>query len=943
MLRNLIVIIALGIPSASSAQDATAPAIPAPPAAGAGASPDVPPGPGAPPADTVDPETRSGITGICGTVVEAAAREPLIEAQVKLVKGGEKAVRTDVDGKYVIPLPPGEYDARAHYELHRPRRVAGIAVEQGKCTVVDFALAADASAVEEVVVVARADKRREEAVLAERKKAAPVSDAISAQEISRTPDSAASDAVKRVVSATVVDGKYVFLRGLGGRYSGVLLNGVPLPSPDPDERSAPLDIFPASLLSNLTVVKTYTSDLPGGFGGGALLIETTPYPTKLEARVKLSTGFDSNSTFKDIRSYEGGRLDRLGFDDGTRKLPGAVPTGGPVTNADSERAGESFSNRWTTTTENGLPAAGFAATLGDTGVLLGRTAGYLATVAYGTKSFARESFSGRVREDGGELIYRDSFTNEIGGTSSTISALANGGIELSPGDRISALVLYTHTGESLASVASGSSRLDNQDLLSTRLQFVSRGLLFGQLMGTHGLFGRALELSWQANASLTTRDEPDTRDVTQFDDAGTLVYKTGVPNGIRFYSELQDIAGGGELDLEWPLGNSRLRAGASVQASTREFRARRFLHKYVGSDPSVLRLPANELLSAAHIGEDIAFEEDTRQSDGYDASLLVAAGYLSADWAPLERLRVIAGLRYELADQTLTPGTIFATDGSGPPEMTRNDGDLLPSLNVVYALRPDLNLRAAYSYTLVRPLFRELAPFIYFDYTRRRGIEGNPELEKTRIHNVDARAEWFPSTREVLAASAFYKHFQKPIELTVSSAAQGDLKYRNAPQADVYGVELEARASLGRLWSPLDSLLLSTNVSLIESQVDFGGNVEGEVDVQTNDRRPLQGQSPYVVNVALTWDAPANAELSVLYNVYGRRIAEVGYDRLPDTYEQPFHRLDLTYGQGLGKSFKLKAAVTNLLDEEIVLNQGGLDVLRYRPGVAGSISLEWSR
>ena len=300
------------------------------------------------------PKLAPGFTGIWGRLVDGKNGDALIEGSVKVVSGGSsKRALSDVDGYYTLALPPGTYDLRVFYELYQGRRISNVKVEAGKAVQLDVGLDGDAGAIQELVVETTVDRRREAAVLQERKSAAVVSDALSSQEMSRTPDSSASDAAKRVVSLTVEDGKYVFIRGLGGRYSMTLLNGVALPSPEPDRQEVPLDIFPTSLLSSLTVFKTYDPAIPGTFGGGALQIGTAAYPSNFEASVKIGLSGDTQTTFQDAYGYRGGKFDFLGWDDGSRAMPSAVPD--QEVDLDSRKGmprdrvaeiGRSFSNNW---------------------------------------------------------------------------------------------------------------------------------------------------------------------------------------------------------------------------------------------------------------------------------------------------------------------------------------------------------------------------------------------------------------------------------------------------------------------------------------------------------------------------------------------------------------------------------------------------------------------
>nr|WP_226994057.1 TonB-dependent receptor [Myxococcus hansupus] len=889
-----------------------------------------------------------GFTGIYGRVVDETNGEGLIEATVKVVTGAQKQVLTDLDGYYRVALPPGKYDLRVFYDVYQGRRITGVVVTQGKATKLDVALSADEGAVQEVVVEARADRRAEGALLQERKKAAAVSDAISAQEIARTPDSSASDAVKRVVSATVVDGRYVLLRGLGGRYSTTLLNGALLPSPEPDEPSVPLDIFPTNLLANLNIVKSYTPDLPGTFGGGTLLIETNSYPSEFELKPRITLGGDSVTTFRERNSQaQGGFGEALGFPSSSRQLPGAIPR-----NAQLGASGESrevlaqqfrsFPNIWEARRTTALPNMGVGVSVGDTLRFGNSRLGYLVSGNYGHRDGVQEGTFARASRDENDQLYAfESANNSQGFETASLSGLGSVGFQIDRDNELTWFGLYTRGTDTRTHTAVASNLIRSERQESTRLQFVSRQLFFNQLRGFHrlGLLGDA-ELDWQANVSRVDRDEPDTRDtlyLNNFNVPDTVPTFPNQPNsGERFFAELGETSTGGSLNVTVPLSAVKLKAGGLAQVSFRDFGARRFRY-LLGTTPVDRSLPPEQLFAPENLGTSINVRDSTRADDAYDAYLGIFSGYVSADAQPLEALRLVGGLRLETSSQVLTVKDPFT--GARGTESRSDYANLLPSLNAIYALTPSVNLRGGYSYTLARPTFRELAPFIYFDFVRRRNVSGNPDLQQTRLHNVDARIEWFAGENEVLAASAFYKRFENPIERVINNPEAQDLSYRNAAGADTYGVELEARTSLARLTETLRDVRVGANLTLIRSEVDLG---DSNVGSQTNRRRPLQGQSPYVINFNAGYLRPeSGTEFTVLYNVYGARISEVGVQYLPDVYERPFHRLDISVAQQLG-SAQLKLTAANLLNSSVTLRQESVVVQSYKPGIAFSASLGWS-
>ncbi len=897
-----------------------------------------------PPSDAATSEASAGeLVGIRGAVLDEQGT-PLVATTIE-VQGSDQVAITEADGTFELALPPGNYRVRVFFPLYK-EAFYDVTVPAGGAAALAVTLSADEDSGEVIVSEGKVDKRSEAVQLSVRKNADTVSDTLSAEEISRAGDSSAADAVKRVVSVSVQGGKYVVLRGLGDRYVTTLLNGVPLPSPEPDRQAVPLDLFPTSLLSNLTVLKSYSVSLPGTFGGGTMVIDTNSYPSERTVKVKLSTSVNSESTFQDIALESAGGLDVFGFDDGARSLPDIVPdvpvqANGPnMTEDEVERIGESFSSAWGGDDATATPNFGFGASVGDTIDVGQRRLGYLATVTFGHKLRGRESFVAKTRNSGGELEYREELESVTGQRSANLGVLGNTGYSPATGHNLNLLTLYTHNGQSIANTVSGFSETDGMDVEATRLEFVERALSFTQLTGSHRL-GDNLELSWQGNLSFSSRDEKDTRNIIyNFLPDGTAIFKDQPGSGERFFSELSETSFGAGSNLTVPLSKVELRVGATAQRSERDFSARRFRFKFIGDDNSVRRLGPEEIFSAENIGPSFMLEERTLESDAYDSTLDVLGTYAGATVAATDKLRLVGGIRFERSDQELVPGSPFAVAGSvGSDVMTdRTDSDWLPAANAVYALTDAMNMRAAYSYTLARPKFRELAPFLFFDYVRRRSVSGNPELATTRIHNGDLRWEWFLGDREVLAVSGFYKRFSDPIERVIVSASGGDSSFANAASAQAYGTEVEARLSLARISSLLRDVFVGTNIALIRSRIEL---TDEQQMSQTSLERPMQGQSPYVVNASLTYANPKIAEITVLYNVIGQRITDVGFDSLPDVYEQPFHKLNLTARRALSDQLDIKLSLDNLLGSSVELEQGELPVLLYEAGFSGAISVEW--
>jgi len=871
---------------------------------------------------------------ISGVVVDAKTSEPVIEAQVSVV-GTKWKTRTDVDGRYTLTLPAGSYELRVWYELYQARRISQIVVEAGQNVTVDVQLGSDQSAVQEVVVTARADSTSDAVQLLRRRRAATVGDAISAEQIARSPDSNASDAAKRIVAATVQDNRYIVIRGLGGRYSLALLNGVQLPSPDPDVPAAPLDLFPAALLANLNVAKSFSPDMPGNFAGGAISLESRSFPSKFTFKARIATSGDSQTTFRKGNTYQGGGLDLLGFDDGTRALPDAIPrkaiafTGSAE---DNTAQAQSFRNKWDLRKRTLEPNLGLGLTLGDTLKLGQGKLGYLASVGYShawqvrhrslTKPYAGEG--GRVVKDPFQV--EDFTTKESVG----LNGLLTMGWQPGGAHQLNTTIIYTNSTDDSASSTVGTDS-NVMPIMRTRTQFLQRTMLAGQLIGEHALAKGKLVLAWQGNLARTSQHEPDTRDLQRVENNGVFVIGRSAGSAQRLFSDLTDVTGGGGLTATVSASSTiKLKAGGMVTASSRVYLTRRF--SYTVSD-ALTALPTEEALSNAHVDAEVRLLEATQPMDGYQASRTTWAAFAMADVARFDPLRVIAGARFERSHLELEQELAIDPSAVTADPIDRSDDAILPAVNAVYAIGDKANVRAAYAITVARASFRELSSAIYYDYVRRRTYGGNPNLEETSIHNADLRYERFFGPTELAAASVFYKYFSQPIERTLEADNGG---FANADSAQVYGVELEGRVGLGRIAPLLQLLSLGANFSYIHSAVETPGAT-----------RRLQGQSPYVINVDLGYDKPCwGTRLNVYYNVFGERIDEVGTQNLKDVLERPFHRVDLAASQSLPRGLRLKLGVTNVLNQRVVFTEGlqdaagSVDILSYRPGIGFQASLE---
>lgn len=893
-----------------------------------------------------------GKGAIVGVIKDTEYAEPLAEAPVQVL-GTKTEVLTDLDGRFRVELPAGTYNIRISYDLHKSQRIDRIIVTAGKIIRIDAQLSPDTGAVEAFDIVEEVDKSSLEGIILARQRATIVGDSIGRGEISKSPDRNAAQAAQRVVGATVVGGRFVYVRGLGERYTNALLNGVPLPSPEPDRAAVPLDLFSASLLSSLTIAKTFTPEVPADFVGGSVRVETREIPSESLLQISARASYNTTNTFRERLTYQGGGLDWLGIDDGTRALPDnfpnyslrgdTKPNGAPITTGERNAAGVALNSTMSADRATTLPDISLSV-VGGNGWDLGgnRKFGLVGSAGYSRGYNVRRNeilrlFQGaRIEDDPRGFSVQRDYRATSGTETINWNAFGSASYRFSPHHRISLIGLRSTLSDNRAQYITGYHDVRDQDIHATRLSFITRALNLGILNGEHLFQGLgAAELSWNLVLSNATRDEPDRRDSVWGhgrQNPSPVYFFTQAPeSGRHFLSEQRETQYGAGLDWTQPLGRgtTKLKFGGLLSLRSRNFTSRTLTlegNRARGA-PDPDPCPPGEfdscndaLFSTENIGSVLVLNENTLPQDSYDAKLNVYSGYVMADLGIGDSIRLVVGERIEHTLQTIDPydqfGVVQDLQGARIDEV-----DLLPAVSAVWSPNKKSKLRVSLTRTLARPQLRELAPFRFQDYFGGRVTAGNPDLEMTRVVNLDTRVEHFPTLKDVLAFSLFYKAFEEPIEpVILVGGDEGALSYRNARSAKLIGIELEARRNLNFVHESLKEFGAVANITLAHSRITLpsGGTI-----ALTNVSRPLVNQAPWVLNLALDFARESiGTSARLLYNIVGPRVAQVGSAGLDDVYEHPRSVLDFTVQQKLGKNVNLKLEGRNLLNSQVLLTQG---------------------
>ncbi len=922
----------------------------------------------------------SAATGrIAGTVISTENGRGVAGARVAVTGAGLETV-ANIEGAFVIEnVTAGSYSVTASKDGHRPVTVTGIIVLRDDVARIELPLAPANEPVlklEAFTVSAEVVQNSGLGLLSTRQKAASVSDAIGSEQMSKLGFGTAASAMKAVTGASVVGGKYVYIRGLGERYSSTMVNGVEVPSADPDRRAVNMDMFPSDLIDAIVTTKSFTPDKPGNFTGGAVDMKTKEFPDQFTFSVAASFSHNSRVTGRDFLGT-GGASNTWGRDDGSRDLPAAVgdqriPLRFSADGVDARIGAitRAFGPVMAPTLKDGLLSRGASMALGGVTRLFGRRLGYAASLSYDrTFTGYRDGVLGRYERQGvnspalAPLVRLNDARSE---DDALLGSLLNVAYQFSPEHQMSVNTMFNQSGNDMARVQSGlnvsGGGISETEVFTTRtLRYTERSLRSVQLAGKH-LFPawRELRLNWSATDATTTQDEPDTRYFSTFrtPDGAQFFEASGLPRPSRYFRDLEETRRDYSADFTLPIGvwqerEGQLKFGGAHARTEREFNERLFEY-----NSTVLRYDGNAagFLREAQVGQvdpatgrfrqgQLYLVETTSQGNSYLGEQTVKAFYGMIDVPLTARLRFIGGARVES-----TKIDVRSRDPRRRAGLLDND-DTLPSANFVYALSDKMNIRAAFTRTVARPNFREIADYTSFEFVGDFVYIGNPGLRRTSIKNYDLRWEWFPRKGELVAVSVFQKEMRDPIERGVFSIVNsGELQYQNAPRGEVRGIELEARKRLDFLSDWLRNWSGGFNYTWLESEVDITAAELAFIRVYeptAGGTRELTGQSPYVANVDVTFNHSRwGMTASLYYNIFGERLAQVSPPGTPNVYEQPAPTLDFIWSMRFRERWKTTLSLKNLLDAdaEQTYRYRGVEYLRssHRRGVTTSLGVTYT-
>lgn len=921
--------------------------------------------------------TSAGQNGyVEGLITDRVTSETIPGAHI-VVEGTVTGTSSDLNGRYRLSLPEGVYTLRIMFISYQTVIAADLAVKAGETTTLNVELEEVSTEIAGVEVTARRITNTEASMISSIRGGNVVIAGISAQQIVRSQDNDAAAVVKRIPGVTIVDDRFILIRGLSERYNPAMLHESYAPSMEADVKSFSFDIVPAGLIDRIMIYKSPSPELPGDFSGGLVRIYTKSVPETNFLSLSWSAGYDNSTSLKTFYGQEKGKGHWSGLYDDLNGLPASFPANLRSIASDPVRiqeAGRSLRNNWKPLEYKAGLNQGFSL---SGGLTLGKgqvKAGNITSLNYSNSrsvdNILRRDYNQYDSELGqSSVIY--SFNDNRYAEKIRTGILHNWSISIGGNHKIELVNIFNQVSQSEYIFRTGPMYEFNYYANNHSFYQLFRGIYSGQLTGRHELAGEKTVVEWSASVSESYRREPDYRRYRMNLDTASGDLSIYIPTGAaatyflgRFYSEMEENGRSASVKLTQKLFAERfverapeLAAGLFMNTGSRFFRGRNLGYVKANSalfNQDLINSSIDELFSPDNINPDtgIKIDEQTNSSDSYSSRNIVSAGFVLARFSLAEgRVNVTAGARAESGNMMLESRTLT----NEPVNVHDSNFDILPSLNLSYNLTEKSLARLGFGKTINRAEFRELAPFGFYDFNYNLVRKGNPDLRSAVIWNLDLRWEYYPAQGEIITGGLFYKNFTDAIELTfIPGGGTAGIKTFipvNAESASGMGAELEVRKSLSALsaGSFADKLTIMFNSAFIYSRIRPESGSAGQFFRE----RPMQGQSPYIVNTGIYYrDQEAGLQVNLLYNIIGRRIMIIGFEEYPDIYEMPRHLAELTITKSIGRFLEIKAGVKDLFNQENLLLQdanrdGRFDrrndqvIERYSPGRIFSMGLSF--
>ncbi len=888
---------------------------------------------------------------VAGTIYDTEANDILPFANVS-VKGTNTGTTSDFEGDYSLELEAGTYTIVFSFIGYETIEVTDVKVNEDEVTTINMNMKSSAGALDEIVITTTTARDTEASVLNMQKNSINLTDAISSQTFSKIGASDVSSAVKTVPGVSVQGGKYVYVRGLGDRYTKTILNGMDIPGLDPDRNTLQMDLIPTNILDNVSVVKSSTADLPADFTGGIVNIITKDFPSREEYSISGSLSYTPsmhlNSDF--LQYDDGSQTDFLGFDDGSRDLPISrnqqIPR--PFENdAALTRITQRFNETMAPIKKSNFMDYSAAATAGNQyEVGESNKLGYIASLSYKNYTdyyddYQTNSYLKPRSTSEFELRPNRIQAGQVGQENVLLSGLAGIAFKTDR-SKYQLNALHIQNGESSAGIFDEDIYVSNAvQLKRETVAYTQRSITNLLLSGKHTNEDATWTAEWKITPTLAKVQDKDVR-ITAFeynpDNDTYSIRPSSSESPTRIWRDLEEKDLSGKLDLtrdhQLFSNEAKLKFGGAYNYKNRDFSIDQYQVLIQGPISSRFGGDANQILDDANVwtaarAEGSYINGSYEPANTYSSYTTNAAAYISEEFNITKDLKTILGLRFEKFDLFYSGqnnlGDIVYSD-----EHVIDKADLFPSANFIYSLEEDTNLRLSYSRTTARPSFKEASIAQIYDPLTNRTFIGNLNIKPTYINNLDVRYEAYGDNAQLFAVSAFYKKFTDPIELsTYSDFTADNFQPRNVNDATVLGAEVELRKNFDFISEDLKYFGANLNVSVIDSKVNMDRSPNGEYESRKRNlregesfdgTRDLQGQSPYLINVGLDYNNPEKGfQAGVFYNTQGKTLELVGLGTVPDVYTMPFHSLNANLSKSFGeeKNSTLSLKVTNILGDKI--------------------------